>query len=209
MVENKKIVKTFIQTHEPTKADEQTLEALKLLEAENEIFTTPDLPPTTFLPRFDLAAYDEKIHIPEMVRRCQEKPDQVHALSPTYQNYEYVWKPVYVLDFENDRWKVRDQASGNIKYVTRLSLLFLDEDPAIFLKRVKDCKILQHNVSSELQFTALVDSISADNVSILSKEKRFNLLKKSMREKTDVGREQIAGKYSNSYPSLFSDHSNL
>ena len=157
-------------------------------------FTTPDLPPTTFLPRFDLVAYDEKIHIIEMVRRCQEKPEQVHALSPTYQNYEYVWKPVYVIDFENNRWKVRDQASGNIKFVTRLSLLFLDEDPAVFLKRVKDCKILQYNVNSELQFTALVDSISADNVSILSKEKRFNVLKKSMREKTDVGREQVASK---------------
>lgn len=195
MVQNKKIVKTFIQTHEPAKTDEHTLEALKLLEAENEIFTTPDLPPTTFLPRFDLDAYEEEEHIPEMLKRCQDKPDQVHALSPTYENYEYVWKPVYVLDYVNKRWKVKDQSTGNIKYVTRLSLLFLDEDPATFLKRVKECKILQKNVNAELQFTALVDSISPDNVSILSKERRFNLLKKSMREKTDIGREQIAGKF--------------
>jgi len=42
-------------------------------------------------------------------------------------------------------------------------------------------------------FTSLVDSISPDNVSILSKQRRFNLLKKSMREKTtEIGREKIA-----------------
>lgn len=168
------------------------MEALKLLEAENEIFTVPDLPPTTFLPRFDLESYEEEEHIPEMLARCQAKPDQVHALSPTYENYEYVWKPVYVLDYVNKRWKVKDQSTGQIKFVTRLSLLFLDEDPQAFLKRVKDCKMLQKQVNDELRFTSLVDSISADNVSILSKQRRFNLLKKSMREKTDIGREKIA-----------------
>lgn len=183
---------TFIHKHEPSTTDEQTMEALKLLEAENEIFTVPDLPPTTFLPRFDLESYEEEENIPEMLARCQAKPDQVHALSPTYENYEYVWRPVYVLDYVNKRWKVKDQSTGQIKFVTRLSLLFLDEDPQAFLKRVKDCKMLQKQVNDELRFTSLVDSISADNVSILSKQRRFNLLKKSMREKTDIGREKIA-----------------
>lgn len=197
MITNKKIIRdqTFIHKHEPSRTDEQTMEALKLLEEENEIFTTPDLPPTTFLPRFDLESCDEEAKIPMMLKRCQDKPDQVHALSPTYENYEYVWKPVYVLDYLNERWKVKDQKSGQTKYVTRLSLLFIDEDPTAFLKRVKDCKTLQQNVNAELMFTALVDSISPDKVSILSKERRFNLLKKSMREKTDVGKEQIAGTF--------------
>lgn len=194
MVYNENIIRdqTFIHKHEPSTTDEQTMEALKLLEGENEIFTVPDLPPTTFLPRFDLESYEEEEEIPEMLARCQAKPDQVHALSPTYENYEYVWKPVYVLDYVNKRWKVKDQSTGQIKYVTRLSILFLDEDPQAFLKRVKDCKMLQKNVNDELMFTSLVDSISPDNVSILSKQTRFNLLKKSMREKTEIGKEKIA-----------------
>jgi hypothetical protein len=41
-------------------------------------------------------------------------------------------------------------------------------------------------------FTSLIDSISPDNVSVLSKQKRFNILKKSVREKSDVGKEKIA-----------------
>ena len=187
---------TFIHKHEPSKTDEQTMEALKLLESENEIFTVPDLPPTTFLPRFDLQAYEEEEFIPEILERCKAKPDQVHALSPTYEDYEYVWKPVYVLDYVNKRWKVKDQSTGQIKCVTRLSLLFLDEDPQAFLKRVKDWKLLQQHVNAELMFTSLVDSISPDNVSILSKQRRFNLLKKSMREKTiEIGREKIAERF--------------
>jgi hypothetical protein len=183
---------TFIHKHEATTTDEQTLEALKLLDGENEIFTDSDLPPTTFLPRFDLQAFEEESSIPDMLARCLAKPDEIHALCPTYENYEYVWRPVHVLDYVNKRWKVVDHTTGAVKLVTRLSILFLDEDPQAFLKRVKDCKMLQKNVNDELMFTSLVDSISPDHVSILSKQRRFNLLKKSMREKTDIGREKIA-----------------
>jgi hypothetical protein len=49
--------------------DAQTMEALKLLEKENEIFTDPNLPPTSFLPRFDLQSYEEKDEIQDMVDR--------------------------------------------------------------------------------------------------------------------------------------------
>ena len=188
MIKNASIVRdqTFIHKHEPSTTDEQTMEALRLLEAENEIFTVSDLPPTTFLPRFDLQAFEEEASIPDILARCQAKPDVVHALSPTYDNYEYVWKPVYVIDYVNNRWRVKDSATGHIKNVTRLSLLFLDEDPQAFLKRVKDCKMLQKQVNDELMFTSLVDSISPDNVSVLSKQKRFNILKKSVREKNEI-----------------------
>ena len=70
-------------------------------------------------------------------------PDLDYVLKRTYvlirtMKCEYVWKPVYVLDYVNKRWKVKDQSTGQIKCVTRLSLLFLDEDPQAFLKRVKD-----------------------------------------------------------------------
>lgn len=183
---------TFIHKHEPSRTDEQTREALKLLEAENDIFTTSDLPPTTFLPRFDLQACDEEEHIQEILERCRAKPDQCHGLSPTYEDYEYIWRPVYVLGYENKRWKVQMYTTGQVKFVTRLSLVFYEEDPQKFLQRVKNCKALQKQVNDELYFTNLVDSISPNLVSVLSKERRFNLLKKSMREKNDVGREKVA-----------------
>mmetsp|Transcript_42325 Transcript_42325/g.49281 ORF Transcript_42325/g.49281 Transcript_42325/m.49281 type:complete len:517 (+) Transcript_42325:805-2355(+) len=42
-------------------------------------------------------------------------------------------------------------------------------------------------------FTSLVDSISPDNVSILSKQRRFNILKKSVREKSEsISENKIA-----------------
>lgn len=47
-------------------------------------------------------------------------------------------------------------------------------------------------MNDEIYFTELIDSIPPTNVSVLSKERRFNILKKSMREKNDIGREKVA-----------------
>lgn len=51
----------------------------------------------------------------------------------------------------------------------------------MFKKRVNNCKQLQAQVEAELRFTDLVDSISSDQVSILSKERRHNCLNKCVR----------------------------
>ena len=64
------------------------------------------------------------------------------------------------------------------KLVTRLSLLFYAEDPELFKERVELCKLRQKHVEQELRFTDLVDSIPADAVSILSKERREKFLQK-------------------------------
>jgi hypothetical protein len=76
---------------------------------------------------------------------------------------------------------VRVCASGQEKLVTRLSLLFFTEDPEKFKDRVNECKSRQQVVESELRFTNLVDSVPTDQVSTLSKERRFYFLHKSMR----------------------------
>ena len=72
--------------------------------------------------------------------------------------------------------------TGLEKLVTRLSLLFYAEDPALFKERVNLCKTRQKNVEAELRFTALVDSIPQDAVSVLSKERRESFLKKCISE---------------------------
>lgn len=72
--------------------------------------------------------------------------------------------------------------SGQVKLVTRLSLLFFDEDPDQFRERVNFCKDRQAVVEAELRFTNYVDSMPADAVSVLSKERRYNFLSKCVRE---------------------------
>jgi hypothetical protein len=76
------------------------------------------------------------------VEYCQARPGQAHALSPVYQGYEYCWKPVEVLsfDYKERKYKVKVVATGQEKLVTRLSLLFFDEDPDKFKERVNQCK---------------------------------------------------------------------
>jgi len=66
--------------------------------------------------------------------------------------------------------------------VTRLSLLFYEEDPEAFRERVNLCKERQANVESELRFTNLVDSVSPEAVSQLSLERRRSFLNMCMRK---------------------------
>jgi hypothetical protein len=85
-------------------------------------------------------------------------------LSPVYEDKEYVWRPVKVLDYDykEHKFKVQVFTTGQEKLVTRLSLLFFDEDPNQFRERVNMCKERQSIVEAELRFTNHVDSIPSD-----------------------------------------------
>jgi hypothetical protein len=191
--------KTFLNEDDAanTQKDSATQEALKILEKEYEIFTVPDLPSTRALPRFD--TWDDDRSPEEWIEWCDARPGRSHALSPVYDNGSYLWKPVEVYKYDSDEKKyfVKVMATGQEKLVTRLSLLFFDEDPEQFRKRVNNCKELQAQVEAELRFTDLVDSISSDKVSILSKERRYNFLNKCVREsdKFDPDRVYAAFKH--------------
>lgn len=155
--------KTFLNEDTANKEkDANTQEALKILEKEYEIFTDPNLPNTRALTRFD--TWDEDRTPQEWLQWCSARPDRAHALSPVFDNGQYLWKPVEVHDYvaEQRKYKVKVLCTGQVKLVTRLSLLFFDEDPELFRKRVNNCKELQAQVEAELRFTDLVDSIPAD-----------------------------------------------
>ena len=116
--------------------DQAAKDAIKLLEAEYEIFNEPNMPGVKVLTRYD--TWDEDRSIEQWIEYCQARPGNAHALSPVYQGYEYCWKPVEVLDYDYNerRYKVRVLSTGQEKLVTRLSLLFFDEDPDKFKERV-------------------------------------------------------------------------
>ena len=89
-----------------------------------------------------------------------------------------------VVDYDHKEHKFRVIVfnTGQEKLVTRLSLLFFDEDPELFRKRVNQCKERQAVVEAEMRFTNLIDQIPSDQVSVLSKERRYNFLSKCVRE---------------------------
>ena len=87
------------------------------------------MPSVKTLTRYD--TWEEDKSIEQWIDYCQARPDQAHALSPVFENKEYVWRPVKVLDYDYKEKKYRVQvvSSGQEKLVTRLSLLFFEEDP--------------------------------------------------------------------------------
>jgi len=139
------------------------------------------MPGVKVLTRYDCE--DEEKTPEQLVEECRSRPGQAHALSPVYQGYEYLWKPVEVIEFvaKEKKYRVKVCATGQEKLVTRLSLLFFNEDPEKFKERVNACKSRQEIVEAELRFTNLVDSVPTDSVSTLSKERRFYFLHKSVR----------------------------
>ena len=132
--------KTFLAEQDIAGPDNAAAEGLKILESEYEIFTDPNLPSTKALARFD--TWDEVKSIEEWIAQCQATPNQPHAMSPVFENNEYVWRHVSVLDYDKKekKFKVVVCHTGQKKSVGRLSLLFLDEDPAMFKRRVNMCR---------------------------------------------------------------------
>jgi hypothetical protein len=140
------------------------------------------MPGVKVLTRYDCWSGDRTIE--EWLVHCGARAGQAHALSPVYVGKEYAWKPVEVQDYDykEKKFLVKVCDGEQIKLVTRLSLLFFDEDPELFKERVNQCKKMQQVVEAELRFTNLVDSISSDQVSVLSKERRYKFLSKCVRE---------------------------
>jgi hypothetical protein len=133
--------KTFLEKVEiGVDKDQASKEAIALLDKEYEIFNEPGMPGVKVLTRYD--TWDEDRSIEQWVEYCQARPGQAHALSPVYQGYEYCWKPVEVLSYDHKerKYQVKVVATGQTKLVTRLSLLFFDEDPDKFKERVNLCK---------------------------------------------------------------------
>ena len=112
------------------------------------------------------------------------RPDQPHAISPCFADNEYAWKPVRVVgyDYQTNKYKVEVCNTRQIKYVTRLSLLFYAEDPGQFRERVNLCKTRLKNCMGELGFTREVDKVKHDAVSTLSKERRESFMRKCIQE---------------------------
>ena len=85
-------------------------------------------------------------------------------------------------DEATKKYKVLVGDSKCVKMVTRLSLLFYEEDPDAFKERVNLCKERQKNVEAELRFTNMVDSVSPSDVSVLQLERRQSFLNMCMRK---------------------------
>lgn len=120
--------------------DKATKEALAILDKEYEIFNDPNMLPVKALPRYDTWEQDRTVE--EWLDHCKQHPDGYHGISPVYDNGEYVWHPVKVLgyNYQTKRYEVEVKGSNTVKQITRLSLLFYDEDPEAFRQRVNECK---------------------------------------------------------------------
>jgi len=156
------------------------------------------MPGVKVLTRYDTWEQDRTIQ--QWIDYCAKRPDEPHALSPMYVDKEYTWRPVKVVGYNwtDHKFKVVSTGPKPVeKEVTRLSLLFYAEDPDAFKERVSLCKMHQFNVETELRFTSYVDSIPADAVSVLTRDRRENFLAKCMRENDKFDADTVYHTFTN------------
>lgn len=120
----------------------------------------------------NLARYDcwEDKDWQEWLRLCKENTKDYDGVSPVFENNDYVWRQVKVLDYDEEqmKYKVIFLHSDQIKYVSRLSLLFFNENRAEFEYRKYLCEKRRSNVDEFLLFTRYIDNIPDSLVSKLN-----------------------------------------
>lgn len=128
------------------------------------LFQVPDKRECRQLTRYD--TWENDLSPEEWVRRCLESGKSANATSPVYNGETYVWQPVKVLSYDGEKKKYRITVleNGQEKLVTRLALMFYDEDKKAFSERLKQCRERRDNVESELRFQDYVDSFGRGTV---------------------------------------------
>lgn len=149
---------------------------------EESFFLENSLESTKALMNYD--CWDEDFSPENWVRRCKtlEPP---HAKSPIYINKRYIWAGVEILDWypETRKFLVRILLNGHEKVVSRLSLMFLNEDHAKFMERVQVCKQRQQRAEDEIRFFKYVESKSDELVSTLDTDTKRNILSKTRKRR--------------------------
>lgn len=85
--------------------DKATKEALAILEKEYEIFNDPNMLPVKSLPRYD--TWDRDRTVQQWIEHCKKRPNEPHAISPTFSQQEYSWKPVQVIGYDEKENKFK------------------------------------------------------------------------------------------------------
>jgi len=120
----------------------------------------------------NLARYDcwEDKDWKEWLQLCRENTKDYDGISPMFENNDYVLRQVKVLDYDEEKmkYKVIFLHSDQIKYVSRLSLLFFNENRAEFEYRKFLCEKRRSNVDEFLLFTRYIDNIPDELVSKLN-----------------------------------------
>ena len=124
----------------------------------------------------DYDCWDQDLKPEEWLEKYQGKPGP-HGKSPIYQQGEYKWADVELLDYDKPSGKfyVKVLQNGLLKFVSRLAITFADEDSGAFEQRVAFAKQRQRKADNELKLQKYIDQMSSSLVSEIPKNIVDNL----------------------------------
>ena len=149
------------------------------MDAQQEIFKVGDKQDYHQLIKYDTWEHDIKPK--EWVEKCKNSGKEAHGTSPVYIDNTYIWEPVKVISYSErlKKFQVLVLSSQQKKFVSRLSLMFYDEDHNMFRERLKQCRERRENVENELRFQNYVDSTLLSTNTHLPEKMLENILMKA------------------------------
>ena len=160
-----------------------------------EMFFVPDKREVRLLTRYD--TWEKDLSPEEWVKKCKANPDQPHGVCPIYNGDTYIWQPVKVRGYDNssNRYDVLVTGSGQEKQVTRLALMFFEEDRGLFNLRLKECKERRDIVENELRFQDCVDGVNPNSITNMPesfmKEIGQRILIQGLQSEEDIDQQHV------------------
>jgi len=100
------------------------------------------------------------------VQRCLNSNKPSQGVCPVYDGKTYIWQPVKVHGYnsKSKRFHITLLSNGQEKFVTRLSIMFNEENKDLFHARLEECSERREQVEGELRFQNFVDSIPSSPI---------------------------------------------
>jgi hypothetical protein len=82
----------------------------------------------------DYDCWENDLKPQEWMQKYMNTPGESHGKAPIYQGGEYVWADIELINYDEKSGKfyIRVLSNGLLKFVSRLSIQFKDEDPEKF-----------------------------------------------------------------------------
>eukprot|EP00825_Cyclidium_porcatum_P047874 TRINITY_DN786_c0_g1_i4.p1 TRINITY_DN786_c0_g1~~TRINITY_DN786_c0_g1_i4.p1 ORF type:complete len:916 (+),score=181.33 TRINITY_DN786_c0_g1_i4:48-2795(+) len=123
--------------------------------------------------------YEEEITPQQWVLKYKNTPPP-HGQCPIYINKQYDFTQIEVKGYNEEKKKfiVKMLTNGQVKLVTRLSLIFKDENTEAFTQRKEFAKYLQKQANEEIRYYRYIDQQPSELVKGMKEEWKHEILDK-------------------------------
>ncbi|CAD7946598.1 unnamed protein product [Amoebophrya sp. A25] len=131
------------------------------------------------LEKFDVPDRFEDKTEAEWIDECSAEPDSIHAHVLHFEDGDWILKECWVRDFREGRY-LCELLGGSIKWVKRLCLRFVREDPRKWADRIKTAKMKRQQAILQHKLLRYIDSVSGERTTEMSRTQKESFVSQGL-----------------------------